>query len=138
MWLPVGFFLIFLEGIKSPTYFSRCANVLFDVGQSTGKIMWDYEIFSVPVYLYDDLSPTRQFGLEVLCIIFLGVNIILEIIGERRSELKSNQIYSILALPLRLYITLQYQVFPEVNEFSASEYCRDDLLCLGLFPFLRA
>ena len=53
-------------------------NVIF---QSTGKIFWDYEISSVPVYLYDDSSGTTQFGLEILCMLLLGINVLLEVFG---------------------------------------------------------
>ena len=54
--------------------------------KSVGKISWDYEIYSVPVYAYEESTASIQFGFEVLNIILLGLNIVLEVIGEQQSS----------------------------------------------------
>uniref|UniRef100_A0A7S0MD93 C2 domain-containing protein n=1 Tax=Cryptomonas curvata TaxID=233186 RepID=A0A7S0MD93_9CRYP len=48
--------------------------------QNGGKILWDYDIKSVPVYLYQDDNRWWRILLEVLCVIFLVVECVKELI----------------------------------------------------------
>jgi hypothetical protein len=50
--------------------------------QPGGKIQWDYSIFSVPIYLYDNTTKDKQSFLECVCLIFLAVNMLSELYGQ--------------------------------------------------------
>ncbi len=50
--------------------------------QKGGKIAWNHEIFSVPIYLYNNNTKDKQMSLEFVCIIFLAINILSELYGK--------------------------------------------------------
>jgi hypothetical protein len=50
--------------------------------QAGGKVEWDYSIFTVPVYAYQNTEKTRR-ALEVICIILLVMNVLSELAGNR-------------------------------------------------------
>jgi hypothetical protein len=50
--------------------------------QRGGKILWDYEIQSVPIYQYDESTKQYRQGLEILCVVLLLTSCTLELIGD--------------------------------------------------------
>jgi hypothetical protein len=60
------------------SYFKMTFNGL----QSTGKILWDYKIRSVPGYLYPDENIVGRIFLEMMCVGCLALNTFLEIKGR--------------------------------------------------------
>ncbi len=58
--------------------------------QPGGKIQWDYSVFSVPIYLYDNSTKDRQAFLEYVCLIFLAINMLSELSGKLILLIKTN------------------------------------------------
>jgi hypothetical protein len=82
--------------------------------QEGGKILWDYEIWSVPVY---NSADNGQVFLEYICLIFLGLNIL--------SEFRGKILLSSLILPiffLILFIHGSADIFKALKRFDIVNY----------------
>ena len=83
---------------------------LYILYQETGKISWDYDIGTIPVYLYNDSDRTFRLCLEILCVIMVAINCILEVFG---TSIYRNSIHILIASHVWMQQTfiLQYKNF---------------------------